>query len=541
MLDQNLNQAKKPPALKNGRYLVTGVLGKGGNAGVYKAWDTQLRQWRAIKVLANEFIKDDEVRQRFAQEAATMARLEHDNLVRVFDISDDAYTPHIVMELCTGGSIIDWMKANGAVPPKLAVDVIRQTALGVRCAHEDGFIHRDIKPQNILITHKNVVKLTDFGIARQEDSSLTQAGATIGTYAFMAPEQRHDSTQVDERADIYSLGATLFTMLQVKTTTELFVADKGDEILEGIPDPLVDFILTACAYKPKNRYQSINELLEALDACDAQLPDDPPHHPLGVLAQPLPDGPPESVPDQSQLEDLLKSLALHDDTPTYVASNTSPKAVAPEPPPPAPPQALPYVMSQPAPQAMPMGSRPSYIDESEYEQPKAKPKPPPEPTPPPPEPVDEEVPPYQNPVVLGVAAGGVLLLTVIACLFLGANQVNSAAADTQRAVADLDRAIEASAPAVTASGDRTLESLYFRATEGPEKARLPARDRYVKALSKAQRADLPSDAKILMDQVALAEKRRASASSEWTHASQGVLGSMAIGFGLADPPPPSAP
>ncbi|MEZ4318469.1 MAG: serine/threonine-protein kinase [Myxococcota bacterium] len=582
MLERELERARKPPTLMEGRYVISGILGKGGNAGVYQAWDTKLKCWRAIKVLSHEFIRDDQIRARFAQEAATMARLDHRNLVQVYDISDDPFTPHIVMELCSGGSIIQWMKVHGAVPPRLALQVIESTALAVGVAHEDNITHRDIKPQNILIDHKGIIKLTDFGIARDEDNSLTMAGATMGTYAFMAPEQRHDSTQVDWRADIYSLGATLFTLVKVKTTTELFVAERGDELLADLPDPIVDIILGCCAYKPKDRYQSIAECVAAIVAAREKLPPDPKHPPLSALAEPLPPGPPTEVKDYDKLGDLLKSLALNDDSPTFVdrsrpasefENTTLAGASRPD------SKVLPYYMSMPERPREPTDptARPSYLDEDpEDVEPQRRvhrtigsdgtvevtPVPPPGAgTPAPvsagerdsegtiPEEVVEivEVEPgvMDDPrIMLGIAASLALVLVAFFGL-VWSGSVNLAAAQKQSLEAEkaLIEAIEGSAPVIqqigASGGDASsLQETYFKVKDAQPGQRAALALSYADDLkNESEGRKLSGVAVGLVEQVDLDAQKYRKARDNWRETSGSLTGNIAITVGLGTAPP----
>ncbi|MCB9674020.1 MAG: serine/threonine protein kinase [Alphaproteobacteria bacterium] len=570
MLENNLDRARQAPTLKDGRYVISGVLGKGGNAGVYQAWDTKLRCWRAIKVLSHQFIKDDQVRARFAQEAATMARLDHKNLVQVYDISDDPFTPHIVMELCGGGSIIQWMKEHGAVPPRLALQVIESTAHAVATAHEDNITHRDIKPQNILIDHKGVIKLTDFGIARDEDNSLTMAGATMGTYAFMAPEQRHDSTQVDWRADIYSLGATLFTLVKVKTTTELFVAERDDELLEGLPEPIVDLILKCCAYKPKDRYQSVDELVAAIREARDRLPPDPSHPPLNALARPLPDSPPADLPDFSQLEDLLKSLALNDDTPTYMESgqkdevDTTLGTTSGTPLPDR--KVLPYYMSSSRPsRPTDPGERPSYLDDLYDEEPaaptprkavsigtegaqaEARPA-----TPVPSAPAAEEAdaeeeddsPTLDGRLWIGLAAAMALVVVAFGgSLMIGMNAVTGAQKNTVLAEKALLQSIENSTPTIQeigqAGGDAgSLQETYWKVKDAREPTRTDAALAYADDLVReADGRKLSGAARGLVDAVGHDAEKLRSKREDWQEASESLTGTLAITAGLGAPPP----
>ena len=184
-------------------------------ARVFRGWDARLKVWRAIKVLDPAYAHKRSLRQRFENEAATMAQMEHRNVVRVYDIGFDGPFGYMVMELAEGGCPVDWLGRYGPMPPKMAVNVVLQTCEGLSAAHEAGIIHRDIKPHNILVTRQGVCRVADFGIARadQLDAHMTKTGMVMGTLGFMAPEQRTDAKAVDERADIYAVGATLYNLL----------------------------------------------------------------------------------------------------------------------------------------------------------------------------------------------------------------------------------------------------------------------------------------------------------------------------------------
>lgn len=546
MLEEIPAQTRGYPTLHGGRYVISGVLGKGGNARVYQAWDTTLRAWRAIKVLSPQFLDDETVRSRFALEAATMARLDHPHLVKVYDISDDPYTPHIVMELCEGGAVIDWMKVHGAVPPQMAIKVIGQIAQAVHAAHEENIIHRDIKPQNILIDQYGMAKLTDFGIARDQDSGLTMAGATIGTYAFMAPEQRHDSTSVDIRTDIYSLGATLFTLVRVKTTTELFVAEPDDPLFDGLPEALVQFILRTCSYRPKDRYQTVDAFIDGLLEISGVLPADPPTTPpIQDLAAALPARPPDDLPDLAQLEDLLKALALNGGQPhttggstldaTTLGGRPDPFAVLRD-------YAQPDLQEAPAPAPDP------YLEEEatepafeEVQEPQNEPA----------EveqaiaPVQEalaEVRPASNPVAMAIAAASGLAFLLVAIFgvtaMVGSVDVNGAATDVRRAENDLVVSVLATAPAIaTLDQAPALRTLYFQVQDGdPAQAARSARA-FAVELERAVGSRTPKgDALLLARNVLNASENVDRADSAWAASAGSVTGSLAVAMGLAESP-----
>jgi serine/threonine protein kinase len=312
-------KAVRPPRL-NGRYLVAQILGKGAQARVYLAFDTRLRQWRAVKVLAPNYLDDEHVRARFEQEARAMAKLSHPNLLRVVDIDHDGRTPFMVMELARGGAVTEWMKRHGPVPPILACRAAQRCCEGLTAAHAVGVVHRDVKPHNLLIRDDGSVALTDFGIAHVEENvQLTATGTIMGTFAFMAPEQRTDAKSVDLRADVYSLGATLYTMLTGRTSPELFFAESRDALLDGVPDVLRPIILTACRYEKEQRFSSMDEFRMALERKIARLPKDPgdPHFATSLF--PIPDSPPEWVEDNSGVEELRKVLTAEtEELPTVI-------------------------------------------------------------------------------------------------------------------------------------------------------------------------------------------------------------------------------
>ncbi len=513
------------PSLRGGRYLIYGVLGKGGNARVYQAWDTQVEAWRAIKVLAPDQVENDEVRARFAQESELMARLDHPHVVRVYDIADDPYTPHIVMELCAGGAIIDWMKVHGAVPPRLALRVMRQIGEAVRMAHEQGLIHRDIKPHNILIDAHGVAKLTDFGIAREIDSSLTQSGSVLGTYAFMAPEQRNDAAAVDHRADIYALGATLFTLVRVKTSSELFIAEPDDPLFEGVPPTLVELILKAASYRPKDRHPDVAAFLAHLDEVEAGLPPDPPDTPpLEALARSLPLRPPDDLPDLEQLEDLLRALALSEE---LTGSDV---------------EGIDTTLNGGDEEAV--EDRPSYLAE-------------PEPEPEPEAPVvigveePEEVPSLEElaaarrrsgllwlaSAMVGAVAVGVAALAVV--VGYGAVEVTGARTRVQVAERDLVEAVHDATPIVPElpkERAELLSQLFFQIEDQPDRAPELAR-RFASVLEEVVAQDrVEGDALLVSQNVLGAADRVRSAERAWSEAASSWSGRFAVLLGLATAP-----
>ncbi|HHO52091.1 MAG TPA: serine/threonine protein kinase, partial [Deltaproteobacteria bacterium] len=334
------------PSIAGGRYLVVSRIGEGGMAGVYRAWDERLRVWRAVKVLFPEYARKPSIRQRFAGEAHTMARLEHPNLVRIYDVGDAGPLPFLVMELVDGGTLQQWIHALGGMAPRLATQVLLDLTDAVGATHAAGVIHRDIKPHNVLISTSGRCKLTDFGIAHDRANDLTQTGMVMGTLGYMAPEQRRNAKTVDHRADIYALGSTLWTLLSGETAHDLFNAPVDPSLLEPLPAPLRPIILRSCAYARTERYPDTASLELALRGALEALPPDPEGSPT-LLADLHHEEPQEELPRFPELQALLDTgVSSLDETPRS-----------------APKQPLPYFMPRPPPGQVRRGGVPDYLDE----------------------------------------------------------------------------------------------------------------------------------------------------------------------------------
>jgi eukaryotic-like serine/threonine-protein kinase len=274
------------PTLGN-RYELIEELGSGGMATVYRAFDTVLEVDRAIKLLAPTLLARASIRQRFASEARTMARLRHPNIVTVYDVCNDDQGFYIIMEYIASGSVDDRVQHFGPLPPQMACDVIIALLNGLTVAHAQNVVHRDIKPHNLLITSEGVPKLTDFGIAHvaEKDRALTSTGMVMGTLAYMSPEQKMSARKADARADLYSSAATMYALLTNDEPFDLFSPPVQEEKFVELPECLADLLSKACEYKPENRYQTAEEMIAALKACKAELPPDPANTP----ALPLPE------------------------------------------------------------------------------------------------------------------------------------------------------------------------------------------------------------------------------------------------------------
>ena len=263
-------------AVAGGRYRVDDMLGRGGMAVVYLAHDVELGRLVALKLLAENLAGDEDVRKRFVREARLAARLSHPNVVHVYDAGEDDGVPFIVMEYVPGETLAQVLLPRGKVAPGEAAALARQAALGLQHAHEAGLVHRDIKPQNLLLRDDGVLKIADFGIARAaEISRMTQLGTVLGTASYLAPEQALGE-EVGPQADIYSLGAVLYELLTGKPPYEFgSLADLAEKQRAGtivpvrdlepsVPDELEALVMRCLARDPRFRPASAGAVAEAL-------------------------------------------------------------------------------------------------------------------------------------------------------------------------------------------------------------------------------------------------------------------------------------
>jgi eukaryotic-like serine/threonine-protein kinase len=281
-------------ATVGGRYRIERPLGHGGMATVYLGRDTELERPVAIKLLAENLAGDDEFRRRFVREARLAARLSDPNIVSVYDAGEDDGRPYIVMEHVDGEMLADVLARRGRLPPDEARELAAQTANGLAHAHEAGLIHRDIKPQNLILRRDGTVKIADFGIARAaESTSLTQTGTVLGTAAYLAPEQAMGE-EVTAAADVYSLGTVLYELLTGRPPFEFeSLADLADqqqrmeitpvrELAPDVPPELEDVVMRCLARNPAYRPASAGELARLLSGGDA--PAQPLHRATAVQA-----------------------------------------------------------------------------------------------------------------------------------------------------------------------------------------------------------------------------------------------------------------
>jgi membrane protein YdbS with pleckstrin-like domain/predicted Ser/Thr protein kinase len=262
------------------RYRLLSPLGEGGMASVYVAQDERLGRRVAVKVMAESLVRDPGFVKRFQAEAEAAAKLAHPNIVAVYDVGQDAERRYIVMELVTGRNLKDIIADRGALPVGEAVAIVLQVLDGLAYAHAHGLIHRDVKPQNILVTRDGVAKLADFGIAKAVDaSSATQTAAVLGSAHYLSPEQARGDT-VSLETDLYSTGVVLYEMCTGSVPFDgsnlLSVASRhlNDEpqnpsrVNPSVPAALSRIILTALAKAPASRFESAASMSEALRALD---------------------------------------------------------------------------------------------------------------------------------------------------------------------------------------------------------------------------------------------------------------------------------
>jgi serine/threonine-protein kinase len=267
-----------------GRYRIKSELGRGAMGVVYKAHDPVLDRTVALKtiVLDEDAQEREEYHQRFFQEAKAAARLNHPALITIYDFGEEGSLAYMAMELLNGIELSERMK-QGTIPLHEAVSIAEQVAEGLAFAHDNGVIHRDIKPGNITLLPRGRVKIMDFGIARLKSSELkTQLGTRLGTPKYMSPEQSSGGA-IDHRTDIFSLGIVLYEML---TGGKLFRGESLTHVLHNVatfepPPPsrlkpevtsLLDLVvMRALAKKPQDRYASAWEMVDDLRNCLLEL------------------------------------------------------------------------------------------------------------------------------------------------------------------------------------------------------------------------------------------------------------------------------
>ena len=259
----------------------------GGMGTIYKARQLSMNRLVVVKTLSEDLAKDKAYVQRFLQEARAAGELSHTNLIHVMDVGYQDGVFYYIMEFIDGINLDTILAQKGRIPVDQAIDVIIQTARALEQAHAQKIIHRDIKPDNIMITRDGVVKLADLGIAKKissENMGVTEPGMVLGTPFYMAPEQGRDSRSVDHRSDIYGLGATFYHMLSGnvpfdgKTTLEIVMKSIEEEppplreVDETLPEEIVCVIEKMMKKRPEERYQSMGEVISDLDRIKSHKP-----------------------------------------------------------------------------------------------------------------------------------------------------------------------------------------------------------------------------------------------------------------------------
>ena len=258
------------------RYEILEMIGEGGMAIVFRALDRRLNRYVAVKVMREEMAEDEEFRRRFCAESHAVAMLSNPNIVAVYDVSHSDEREYIVMELISGITLKQYMDKKGALDWKEVVHFTKQITRALSHAHERGIIHRDIKPQNIMLLRDGTLKVADFGIAALENEVYENNGQTIGSIHYIAPEQARGNSP-DARSDIYSLGVVMYEMLTGRlpytgsSLAEIAVKHMNAKpeplrsIQPSIPEELERITLKAMSADLSARYQTAAELLADLD------------------------------------------------------------------------------------------------------------------------------------------------------------------------------------------------------------------------------------------------------------------------------------
>ena len=263
----------------NGRYKIQSLIGTGGMAAVYLAKDLILDRLVAIKVLRLDFRQNDDAMKRFRREALSATQLTHPNIVGVYDVGQSQEMNYIVMEYVEGTDLKDYVRQRGALHPIEAVRIMMQIVSAIAAAHQNRIIHRDIKPQNILIDREGNVKITDFGIAvALSDTSLTQTNTLLGSVHYLSPEQARGGMATIQ-TDIYALGIVLYELLTGRVPFDgespVSIAlkhfqDPLPSVVNPkamVPQSLENIVLKATAKDPMNRYRSCYEMFQDLKTC----------------------------------------------------------------------------------------------------------------------------------------------------------------------------------------------------------------------------------------------------------------------------------
>ena len=263
----------------NDRYQIIRSIGEGGMANVYLAYDPILDRNVAVKILRGDLSSDEKFVRRFQREAISASSLTHPNIVEMYDVGEDDGSYFIVMEYVDGKTLKSLIKKRGALTLPEVIDIMLQLTSAISCAHDSYIIHRDIKPQNVMILDDGRVKITDFGIAIASNATeLTETNSVMGSVHYLPPEQANGKGATI-KSDIYSLGILMYELL---TGTVPFKGENAVEIAlkqlreaipsvcsirDDVPQSVENIILKACAKNPKNRYDSAREMYQDIKTC----------------------------------------------------------------------------------------------------------------------------------------------------------------------------------------------------------------------------------------------------------------------------------
>jgi serine/threonine protein kinase len=266
------------------RYELEELVGRGGMSSVYRAHDSLLERYVALKVLHEQYSKDEDFVERFKREARSVAQLQHPNIVTVIDRGEQDGRQYIVFEYVEGENLKELVVRRGRLEVREALEIAIEVARALGFAHEHGLVHRDVKPQNVLLNGDGRAKVTDFGIARSLDveQGVTQTGTVLGTSNYIAPEQA-SGKHVDQHSDVYSLGVVLYEMLtgELPFPGESFVAVALKHVNEAppsvvdvrgdIPPRVAEAVDRALEKEPKRRFPGMDAFAAELEACLADL------------------------------------------------------------------------------------------------------------------------------------------------------------------------------------------------------------------------------------------------------------------------------
>jgi serine/threonine protein kinase, bacterial len=270
-------------AVLDGRYRVEGIIATGGMSAVYRGLDTRLDRPVAIKVMESRYAVDQQFLTRFQREARAVARLKDPGLVAVYDQGVDGHHPFLVMELVEGGTLRELLRERGPMPPHAVAAVLRPVLGGLAVAHRSGLVHRDVKPENVLISDEGEVKIADFGLVRAvAEAKITSDSVILGTAAYLSPEQV-SSGDATPRSDVYGCGILIYELLTGGTPfcgdSPLAVAYARMDtdvcppstVIRGVPTQFDDLVRHATARNAAERFADAQEMAVELDAITDQL------------------------------------------------------------------------------------------------------------------------------------------------------------------------------------------------------------------------------------------------------------------------------